>query len=112
MTGVEYFITLPKSIIQFPFFFVFKIVVNILNLIPLNVYELQAPATALSNPNDKSVGEYKIAVKGRRRLHLGVFIIAWTKGAVIKKALDSDSKNFAYGVWTEDYEKIIEKWTY
>ena len=85
----------------------FKIVIIILNIIPVSVFELVPPPTALNTRNPESVRLYKTVQKGRR-LHLGFTLIAYLNGSIIVSRLQNKTK--IRGVWPEDYESIKRAW--
>ncbi len=83
-----------------------------LNLIPTRVFEVYAIGD--KGPKYRpDLREIHTMIKGRRRLHLGSFLIAWTSGFVMTRVpISSDGKLTCWGIYSEDYDAIQRRWTF
>ena len=104
------FLKTIKTIIKFPFFQIFKLLINLLNLIPSPVWEVHA-IEGYNATNRPDLRASRIFVKGKRRLKLGCSLIAYLNCSIIEAHLNSIG-NWCWSIYEEDYKKIIEKWTY
>ncbi|MBD66503.1 MAG: hypothetical protein CME62_14925 [Halobacteriovoraceae bacterium] len=95
------------SLLKLPFVALFKTFFTILNFIPLGVYEIFGRRGA-DQSNRPDLREFHTKIKGKRRVHLGTFLIAWTRGNVIRVSINQEVK--CWGVYSEDYQDIQTKW--
>lgn len=104
---MEQFFNFIIYVIKLPFVSMFKTLFTLLNLIPLPVYELHG-LKGTGKDNRPDLRENHTKIKGKRRVHLGTFIIAWVRGSVISAYYNSKEK--CLGVYSEDYQDILNKW--
>lgn len=107
---LEFFFNMLVTLVKLPFTVIFKTIITILNLIPLGVYEIHG-IRGNSDSNRPDLRELHIQIKGKRRVHLGSFFIAWARGAVFIAHLNTNGTT-CYGVYTEDYQDIQKKWVW
>jgi hypothetical protein len=100
------------AIFKTPIVGLIKLVIILpLNLIPTPTFEVYAIGDK-GPKNRPDLRELHTMIKGRRRLHLGSFLIAWTSGFVMTKVpLSTDRKLTCWGIYAEDYDAIQRKWT-
>jgi len=96
-------------VLKLPFFVAFKLIVAVLNLIPVKVYEAQSVHTR-ADKDRPDLREIHTHIKGKRRLHLGSLLIAHQRGAVFRA--NAAPEHSFWGIYTEDYEDIQKKWTF
>ena len=95
------------NLLKLPFVAVFKTLFTILNFIPLRVYELFG-LRGTGPENRPDLRECHTIIRGKRRVHLGTFLLAWSRGSVIKVSLNQKEK--CWGIYSEDYQDIQNKW--
>ncbi len=98
-------------IIKFPFFQIFKLlIITPLNFFPSKVWEVHG-IRGNNEHNRPDLRANHTLIKGNRRLKFGCALIAYLKGSIIKAHINSNG-TWCWGIYEEDYKKIIEKWTY
>lgn len=94
------------SLLKLPIVALAKTIFTLLNIIPLKAYEFQG-VRGFSATNRPDLRENGFVTLGDR-VHLGTFLIAYTRGAVKRKETGNGQKWI--GVWTETYRDIQSKW--
>jgi hypothetical protein len=92
-----------RSLGQFPF----KVIVAVLNIVPVRVYELHGPKGVSDRPEFR---ELPSTIASSRKLHLGSVIVAWQRGDIVKRPVLGGG--FVRGVYRENFEAIQNKWTF
>ena len=98
------------QVVKFPFFFVGKLIVGLLNLVPTPVFEVFG-IRGFNASNRPDLRSTYIQVKGRRRLNLGSALVAYQRGALFKADINTEGTK-CWAVFAEDYEDIQKKWTF
>lgn len=98
------------TLIKLPIVTAVKIMLFILNIIPLKVYEVHG-ARGTNQSCRPDLRAIYVLIKGKRKLHLGSFIIAWCRGMIFKAPLNTKGA-YCWGIMSEDYIDIQNKWTF
>ena len=98
------------KLLAMPLLALFKTIIMLLNLIPLPVYELHGHG-GYSRTNRPDLRSFHITPKGRRRVHLGTFISAWTRGAIVRGDVNTTGGK-CLGVYNDELDSILDRWAW